>query len=330
MQADLERTERHIAAWLEDDAGSQEYRQRAQQTRESALATAARANNRYALDFNYYKEMGKVDAELAGLRGGRTGGWDSRDQDAFLRVWVQVVRARELSEVVKVTPVNPAAAAATATAAASASANAGASGDESEPAGPDDDARDEDGGEGGNGDAAEEAAEKKVKWSLPRSLQATVMKRLPLFVPGKDEAELQEHVEWYLQYTRLTHEKKLLIARWKEEKGVVSGSATAIGGGGRRGSAPAVADADVDAILNGSGARAADHHHSSSGRHRKDDANTSMQDLEEKERVRARIAEWKEEKRRKAAEESAAAERERQRAEQKKFEQVRSHSGHHQ
>jgi hypothetical protein len=89
LHADVQSMATKIDEWELADLALPTSGQPAEQERTQA-AVRERTSDRYEKHVALQAKIGAIDRQLAGL-GGRYGGWESRDHDAFLRAWVQSV-----------------------------------------------------------------------------------------------------------------------------------------------------------------------------------------------------------------------------------------------
>jgi hypothetical protein len=123
---------------------------------------------------------------------GRTGGWDGRDHDAFLRVWNSIFGSADLCSPNKQPPRTKAAS--TPTAAASV-------------------APDHNADNNANAEAPEPVNPYAV--TMTNTQKSQLYKKLEFHVIGKSKEELQQHVEWYSKILELQARKKTLVNDWK-------------------------------------------------------------------------------------------------------------------
>jgi len=187
------------------------------------------SDKRFNLELERQAKIGSIDKQLISM-GGRTGGWDYRDQDAFIKVWTQAGCSpvmihdkssgsnrddNENNEYKRETN------------------HAEEKGYEINNNHFEDDADEESHIVSRDGDLAESKShqinpENKAKikiddvqmekLALPKGQIAGLLRRLPVAVPGKSHEELEEHITWYLKLLTLTAAKKRLLLNWKEEK----------------------------------------------------------------------------------------------------------------
>ena len=92
LEVDVDNMLSKIETWEDndEDANKTNYAKR-EAEKEKEKVQKTRLADRYEKHVQLQGNIGAIDRQLANL-GGRYGGWDSRDNDVFMRVWVQTVR----------------------------------------------------------------------------------------------------------------------------------------------------------------------------------------------------------------------------------------------
>lgn len=129
---------------------------------------------------------------------GRIGGWDTRDHDAFLRVWNSIFGSADLCSPNKQPPRSKAAS--TPTAASSVAPEH--TGENSN----------------NNNDGVEAPVPEPVNAyavTMTNTQKTQLAKKLEFHVIGKSKEELQQHVEWFSKILELQARKKTLVTDWK-------------------------------------------------------------------------------------------------------------------
>lgn len=226
LNATLDEFYKESGQWV-DELSQQEKEQR------------AKHKERNESDMKHYQRIGQVDAELVTL-GGRTGGWDTRDHDVFLRVWTQLLHPSEVEDRLRAT-----------------------------------------------------LEHNEELQSLCSSIMGNeaLMRKMAHQLPGKSLDELHCHISVYLQHLRLTMEKKHLVQLWKNKRMLTNAEAVKV--------SEQLLEAD-----DARNKRRASTPNSLFRAKKSADPRLSSQDdgaisLTEREQMRARIAQWKEEKQRK-------------------------------
>src|SRR5690349_11772360 len=77
-----------IDEWVAEEDATEQNDELHRSSNQDAESTTI--NDRAKEAIQRQAQIGAIDRKIAAL-GGRTGGWDSRDHDAFLRLWTQIV-----------------------------------------------------------------------------------------------------------------------------------------------------------------------------------------------------------------------------------------------
>ena len=167
-------------------------------------------------------KIGAIDKQIM-MTGGRTGGWDSRDHDAFIRVWTQT----GCSPTVRPPP----------QIITHLSQDVASSSGSPRKGGPKSPSRDQQSmmvvGINGSHDAihgqGHEEFEKKQQQDnnkggeipvlvITKAQHQALLRKLPIAVPGKTNEDFIDHILWYLMFLSMNSEKKKLVLKWKDEK----------------------------------------------------------------------------------------------------------------
>lgn len=320
LLSELEEFDHEMEGWISTDEANAQFN-KDNSTAKMKKQQKLKSEQRYNMDMEHYRKMGKLDSMLVTLGGGRNGFWDARDHDGFLRIWTQYVltNRRLITDVVVIEKIQEQALGSI-----------------------------EPDGEGGtlvaDGETGPDFVSMEVpppgdnitntnlhpsgsisvsyddtRWILPHQIHKTLLKRIPLVVLGKDVDEINAHIKWYLQHTMLHLEKKKLLSQWKRNK--------LIGGGAR-------ATDDVDSYLQTQSSQISgkigeprsatpsglSRRGSSGGASGSGSVTSNTED--ERELTRLRVKMWREEKALAAAQRKADEEAQKRLLEQKKFEQV--------
>ena len=169
-------------------------------------------------------KIGAIDKQIT-TSGGRTGGWDSRDHDAFIRVWTQTGCAPTIRPPPQII--------------SHSSQDVASSSSSPRKGGPKSPSRNQQSmmvvGNNGNHETIHEQGEDEKKQQqqqgdihnkggeipvlvITKAQHQALLRKLPIAVPGKTNEDFIDHILWYLMFLSLNTEKKKLVLKWKDEK----------------------------------------------------------------------------------------------------------------